>query len=76
MRKASGKNFNSSEDRRRDEARLDINQMFMSGALARIGWLEVEADLCCQGSRGYVVRAAEGGEEVVERVFVGDVDTG
>ena len=37
---------------------------------------EVESDLGGQSARGYVVRAAEGGEEVVERVFVGEVDAG
>ena len=36
----------------------------------------MEADLCRHGTRRYVVRAAEGGEEVVECVFVGDVDGG
>lgn len=35
--------------------------------------LEVERYFACQGARGYVVRAAEGGEEVVKRVLVGDV---
>ncbi len=38
--------------------------------------LEVEADLGRQGARCYVVRAAEGGEEVVQGVLVGDVDGG
>ena len=36
----------------------------------------MEADLCRHGTRRYVVRAAEGGEEVVECVFVSDVDGG
>ena len=38
--------------------------------------LEVERQLCGHCAWGYVVRAAEGGEEVVERVLVGDVDGG
>jgi len=36
--------------------------------------LEVESDLSRKRTRRYVVRAAEGREEVVERVLVGDVD--
>ena len=36
----------------------------------------MEAELGRQGARGDVVRAAEGGEEVVEGVLVGDVDGG
>ena len=38
--------------------------------------LEVEAELYGFGARGDEVRAAEGGEEVVESVFVGQVDDG
>ena len=38
--------------------------------------LEVEGYLRRQRARGYVVGAAEGGEEVVEGVLVGDVDGG
>lgn len=38
--------------------------------------LEVETDFRRQRAWRYVVRAAEGGKEVVERVFVGDVDGG
>ena len=38
--------------------------------------LEVESDFAGHGARGYVVRAAESREEVVERVLVGDVDAG
>ena len=34
----------------------------------------MNADLCCQRARRDVVGSAEGGEEVVERVLVGDVD--
>ena len=37
---------------------------------------EVESQLRGQGPRGYVVGAAEGGEEVVERVVVRQVDDG
>ncbi len=36
--------------------------------------LEVEAYLCRHGTRGDVVRSAEGGEKVVERVLVRNVD--
>ena len=36
----------------------------------------METYLCRHGTRGDVVRSAEGGEEVVKRVFVGDVDGG
>ena len=36
--------------------------------------LEVESDLSRKRTRRYVVRAAEGREEVVERVLVGQVD--
>src|SRR5277367_5259773 len=36
--------------------------------------LEVEANLCRQRTRCYVMRAAERGEEVVDGVLVGDVD--
>src|ERR1700679_513793 len=36
--------------------------------------LEVEADLSRQSTRRNVMRAAEGGEEVVQSVFVGNVD--
>src|SRR6185437_3654381 len=38
--------------------------------------LEVESDLGGQGTRSYVMRATEGREEVIERVFIGDVDAG
>src|SRR5277367_14242 len=38
------------------------------------GALKVEAYLSRQGARCDVVRAAEGGEEVIESVLVGDVD--
>jgi hypothetical protein len=38
--------------------------------------LEVEAELDGFGARGDEVCAAEGGEEVIERVFVGQVDDG
>src|ERR1700723_3366743 len=38
------------------------------------GALEMEAYLGRQGARRNVVRATEGGEEVIECVFVGDVD--
>ena len=38
--------------------------------------LEVESQLRRQRSRGNVVRPTEGGEEVVERVFVGQVNNG
>ena len=34
----------------------------------------MEADLRGQSPRGYVVRAAEGGKEVVQRVFVCQID--
>jgi len=37
-------------------------------------WLEVHGDFGGQSSRSYVVGSAEGGEEVVERVVIGDVD--
>ena len=38
--------------------------------------LEVKSNFGGQSARSDVVRAAEGGEEVVERVFVGNVDGG
>src|SRR4029077_3585309 len=38
------------------------------------GGLEVEPDLRRQCTRCHVVRAAEGGKEVVQSVFVGDID--
>src|ERR1700733_3165952 len=47
-----------------------------SPAVISCGWLEVEAYFGVQGTWGQVVRAAEGGEKVVEGVFVGDVDAG
>jgi hypothetical protein len=36
----------------------------------------MKSELCGQGPGGYVVRAAEGGQEVVESVLVEDVDAG
>ena len=36
--------------------------------------LEVEADLRRQGSRRYVMRAAESGEEIVNRLLIADVN--
>ena len=36
--------------------------------------LEVQGQLAGHGARRDVVRAAEGGEEVVERLFVGQID--
>jgi hypothetical protein len=36
--------------------------------------LEVEGDRGCESTRGHVVRSAEGGEKVIECVFVGYVD--
>ena len=36
--------------------------------------LEIEGNLRRQRTRGYVVRSTEGGEEVVERELVSDID--
>src|ERR1700679_78213 len=51
---------------------------FESTACRFIAWerakLEVEAQLRRHGARRNVVGSTEGGEEVIERVFVGDVD--
>src|ERR1700733_3936537 len=46
----------------------------MPRALFSVRWLEVETNLCRHGARRNVVGSAEGGEEVVQRVLVGDVD--
>src|ERR1700722_8960114 len=35
--------------------------------------LKVQCDLCSHGARSYIVRAAEGGEEVIQSVLVRDV---
>lgn len=35
---------------------------------------KMESKFGCQGARRYIVRAAEGGEEVVQSVFVGQID--
>ena len=49
----------------------DPRSYFCRGPLARWG-LEVEPDLSRQSARRDVVRAAEGGKEVVQGVFVSD----
>ena len=36
----------------------------------------MEPELSCQRTRRHIVRAAEGGQEVIQRVLVGDVDRG
>jgi len=46
----------------------------ISSPLATFCCLEVKAYLHRQRPRTHIMRAAEGGKEVVERVFVGDVD--
>ena len=37
---------------------------------------KMESKFGCQGARGYIVRAAEGGKEVIQRRLVGYVDGG
>jgi len=49
------------------EADLSIGLFFCNG-------LEVESDFCCHCARRDIVRAAESGEEVVNRGFVRHVD--
>src|SRR5271155_8193 len=44
------------------------------GNFRRMMRLEVEADLAGDGARRDVVRAAEGGEKVVERIVVREID--
>lgn len=34
----------------------------------------MESEFGCQAARGYVVRAAESGEEVIQSVFVREID--
>ena len=41
-----------------------------------MGGLEVVGELGADGARRDVVRSGEGGEEVIQRVFVGEVDDG
>jgi hypothetical protein len=38
--------------------------------------LEVEGDFACDCARSYIVRAAECGEEVIQRVLIRNVDRG
>ena len=42
----------------------------------RTSRLEVKSQFRCQRTRRHVVRAAESRKEVIERVFVGDIDRG
>ena len=49
--------------------------MFAGAPLSRRG-LEVKAKLSSERTRRDVMRPAEGGKEVVQRVFVGQVDRG
>ena len=58
----------------RNESARD-NNLLLPRALFQVRCvrLEVKANFCCQRPRSDVVRSAEGGEEVVERVFVAHV---
>ena len=47
-----------------------------TGALSHEWELEVEPQLCRVGPRGDEVRSTEGGEEVIERHLIRDVDHG
>ena len=51
-------------------------EIALSGPRGFLIQSEIQRDLGREGARSDVVRAAEGGEEVVERVLVGDVDGG
>jgi len=42
--------------------------------LLRIFELEIQRNLRGQRSRSYIVRSAEGRQEVIERIFIGHVD--
>jgi hypothetical protein len=53
-----------------------LPDLLSDSCLATCSGLEVESDLGRQGARRHIVRPAEGGKEVVECVFVRDVDGG
>ena len=53
---------------------IQCRHLYSYGSSGSSAHLEMEAELGRQRTRRDVVRAAEGGEEVVERVLVGDVD--
>ena len=52
------------------------SDLLFTGARSHEWELEVEPQLCRVGPRGDEVRSTEGGEEVIERHFVGHVDHG